>query len=263
MANGKLEARITIPTGNLTMDFVHSIEGSKTITLTAANTYYWSSAGNDSVDLAAKLAALLNAAFTAAWTVTLSAAEGTSTPGRLTIAVDSGTFTTANTAAALQTLLGMTGGEYSSGAASQASPGSVRALWMPDGPPNSLYGDSSVGWSEYDAASSRAPDGTVVGTAYYETRINSLSWPCSRRKVVLEYETVAGESFEQFYRDSIFASQSWATACGPVRWYPDADTDASYFTYFVPLLNQLRHERLTGDWVGWFRVDLAQLIEVP
>ncbi len=262
MPNGKLESLITIPTGNWTMDFVHSSEGSKTITLTAANTYYWSSAGNDTVDLVARLEALLDAAFTADWTVSIGAGENGT--GKVTISVaGGGTFTTANTDADLQTLLGMTGGEFSSGAASQTSPGHVRGLWLPDGPPQSLYGVSSVGWSEFDAATTEAPDGTTVSTAYNEKRANGLGWICKRSKVVVEYESTAGESYEQFYRDCVYGNAAFATAGGPIRWTPDAADDATFHTYKLPVRSVFRHERLSGDWVGYFQIAEPRLVKVP
>jgi len=260
MSHGKLESLITAPTAfTFTLSDTTGGASSELITIPATNTYYWSAAGNDSVDFPAKLKALMEAVSTNTYTVTIDATEdGT---GALTIAVSSGLFTIVWTNSAVGELCGFTA---SISGQSSSTGTHVQGLWLPDCPFESPYGTSDEGTTEYDGSSTQSPNGVVVSTAYNSRTANSLMWQVvNKKKVRTADESSTNESYQSFYDDCIFGSASWANAGGPVNWHPDADTDATYVNYKIPVGQQNANERVQPDYTGYYRVDIPRLVKVP
>ena len=107
--------------------------------------------------------------------------------------------------------------------------------------------------------------GTVVATRYNRYVANTIEWQnCSRAKVRTAYESTTNESFQTFWIDGILAEKAWATPGGPIRWYPDADTDGTSFNYAVVNPGKtFRPERVVQNWTGLYPVLLERLIKVP
>lgn len=266
MAIGKLEAKITIPTGNWTFDVAETGGGaaSDTITLTAANTYYHSTAGNDTNDLAAALEALLNAAsLNATYTVTVSAGVGGT--GKYTITASGGSvtaFAITWTSTDLRDLLGWTGDV--SGALTYTSPNNALGLWLPATPHDQLFGNSDDGYLVTDAAVTTAPNGTTVATLYNRRYENELSWSCvADAKTRIAAETTTNASWECFFLKCLTASAAGFAVAGPVRWYPDADTDGTSFEYKAANLTEDKPTRRSASYSGHYTVQSGLLVKVP
>jgi len=262
--HGKLEALITIPTGGWTSTLTESAGGTGTPVFTAANTYYHSTAGNDSIDFPAELKAQLDAESPNGRTYTVTLGGGEDGTGKLTISVDSGTFTLTGVTAAYLALMGFTG-ELTPTASSFTSQSAVQGLWLPPSASNSLYGASDAGWDEADYVATKAPDGTVVATRYNRFVANRIEWQnCQRAKVRTAYESTTNESFQTFWIDGVLGEQAWATVGGPILWYPDADVDGTSFNYAVINPGKtFRPERVVQNWTGLYPVVLDRLIKVP
>jgi hypothetical protein len=256
MAFGKLEAQITIPTG----DWQYTVDeggGGTQFTLTAGKTYYLSSAGNDSVDLLAKMKAQIEGSMAGTYTITYS-----TTTGKVTIAIDAGTYSLTWDDTGLRDVLGFDANIVTQSTSTGAD--HAQSLWLPNAPHEQIFGGSDEGVDVMDAAMSRAPDGTVVTTAYNTFKRNSLRWPAVLDdKTRTVEESTTNESFQTWYLDSVYADEPWATSGGPVRWYPDKDTDATYVTYKVPIASELLQQRLQQNWSGYYSVEIPTLIKVP
>ena len=258
VTHGKIEGRITIPTGGWDFELDDATGGPYTVSLTAAKTYYHSTAGNDTVTLAARLKALMDTASTGnVYTVSVDATEdGT---GLYTISVDSGTFDVTWTDTDLGLLLGI---NDFVGQSSITGTAQCLGLWLPDCPVEAPFGKDSAGWTEYDMVATQAPDGTVVTTAHNTRIANSLTWAaCTAGKVRTDDESPANESWQTFFDDCIYAETSWGG--GPILFYPDAGS-ATYTEYklVAPITRQLP-ERVVQNYTGLYRIVLERLVKVP
>ena len=258
--HGRWESRITIPTGDWTASLTESGGGgAQTITLTAANTYYWSSAGNDTVDLPARLAALLDAASVAAgnsntYTVTVSAGElGT---GKLSLSVSAGTFTLTSIDDDLEELMGL-GGELTPTAASWTGASHVEGLWLPDCPVETPYGLASSGLVSSEAIITLAPDGTYFASHGSKMVTNEYVYEAvSVSKTVAASESTTAESFETWWLDTVRGEEPWASAGRQVRFYKDVDDDATFLTFNVTSVARPGISRRESNYDGYWRVRL-------
>jgi hypothetical protein len=265
MARGKLEALITIPTGDLSFDVTETGGGgaSATITLTAANTYYHSTAGSDTVDLAARLKALLDAGLNGTYTVSTDSSDGGT--GKTTISVSGGGvsfFDVTWTDTEIRDILGYQG-DLSNGT-SYTSGDHALGLWLPDCPHEQPFGVDDEGWDEYDSANTQSPDGTVVSTVYNRRVANQLTWQAitaSRTRTVDEATT--NEAYQTFYKQCLTAASTGFTPGGPVRWYPDADVDGSSTEYRAALERRQAPNRLVQNWSGLYTIQSPRLVKVP
>lgn len=251
----KWEGRAVIPSGNWTCALTDGTGGPYTITLTAANTYYHSSPGNDTVDLPAKLKALFEAAGGGVRTYTVTCSAGESGTGKYTIAVDSGTFSITWTSTDLRDLLGFTGNI----SAQTTSTGSNHAqgLWLPECPVETPYGLASSGMPMSTAVVSLSEDGTYSVThGAKHTRNEYVYGLVALSKVVAASESTTNESYETFWLDTIRGEEPWANAGRQVRYYADTDVDGTYITFNV--LNVARPDiaRASPDWDGFWTVRL-------
>ena len=103
---GKLEARISIPSGGWAFAITDDVVSSQTVTI-PNETFYHSSEDSLANDLAASIAAYINAVASDTWTVTISAGEGGT--GKYTISADGATCEITWTDTELRDLLGKRG----------------------------------------------------------------------------------------------------------------------------------------------------------
>ena len=238
-----------------------------TITLTAAKTYYHSSAGNDTLDLPARLMALLDAAGAATYAVSVDAVEGGT--GRYTISASGGSVTAFSLtwiSTALRDLLGFPGHlAIAAGPLTYVSPGAAEGLWIPDGAPLSL---TSIGdeIDESDHTVLESPTGVYVHRlAYHRKRvITDLRYPhISRARARIVGETYVNESWQQFWRDVIDGDASAYLQVGQARIYPDAGDDATYYDYWLCAgTEECRPIALREGWQGRFTITCPRLVRV-
>lgn len=262
MANGRWEGRIKIPTGGWSIAVTDSGGGPETISLTAANTYYHSSAGNDSVDLGAKLKALLDANSTLAGTYTVSIAAGEGGTGKYTIsATGGGNISITWTSTALRDLLGFTGNL--SGAASYTGTNHAQALWLPTCPVETRYGLSSDGLKLRDGSVALAPDGTYKAIVYASHTRNEYVYPWIRAaRCIQAEESTTNESFERFWHHVIAGDGAWAEAGAELRWYKDAADDATFKTFNVTDVSRPMYDRALDEFAGLWKVTLPVVLDV-
>jgi len=259
LTNGKLEGRITVPTGGWAIDADDS--GAPFVATVPAGDYYLSSADSGGNDFLAELAAQLNASGTDTWTVTGSFGEGGT--GKVTIDCSATySITWDADSADAKALLGFTA-DISGAATATTGANHARSLWLPDCPPQTLYGNSSSGWYESSTRGQIAPDGTGTVIAGPRRTANQIRWPAVvQGKVLVAYETTTNASFERFWLDSAQGAGSWCIP-GRIRWYPDADTDGTYTTYtWVGGVESNKHAPLQENWAGYYIVDMSRLVKV-
>ena len=259
--HGKLEARIVIPSGDWTALLTESGGGgAQTITLTAATTYNWRSVGTEANDLAADLKAKLEAASVAAgnsntYTVTISAGEGGT--GKLMIAVSAGTFTLTSIDDDLQALMGFTA-VLTPAAASCTGGRRVEGLWLPGCPVDTPYGLSSSGLVVSDAVETLSDDGTYSVRHGSKHVRNEYTWHAvAIAKTVAASEATTAASYETFWLDAIRGEEPWANAGRQLRWYQDADDDATYKTVNALNVRSPDIARLQPEYDGLWTVRLA------
>lgn len=265
---GKLEGRITIPTGGWSVSIAETGGGGATASasFTAGDTYYLSSTDSEANDLLADLAAKLTASAGNA-TYTCSIAAGESGTGKVTITASGGSVTAIAitwTSADLKALLGFTGTQ--SGALTYESAGSARSLWLPNGPYQALNGGGTwAGWIESDLRAQESPAGHCFALTGQRKKASVLSWVgISRARMWTANETTTNQSLEKFYTDVVLAEASWSgRAAGPIRWYSDAADDATYVTYSTPTWNIFRPDQLREQWTGQWQVTIPRLVQVP
>lgn len=258
--NGKLEARITVPTGGWTITLTDA-SGGPTAVVLPAGTYYHSSDGSNANTLPEALATAANALMGQTWTFSVAAGEGGT--GKYTISCTGATCTVTFTDTEIRDLLGFTGNL--SGSTSYTSTNQAQALWI-----------ASYGWQKKNAQAggfARVSDQqyslnsagyvyAVQGQSYKTARI---VWPMeTRAKTRTANESTTNESFETFLVDGIWGTATWGTCTGPIRFYPDADTDATYGTFSALDLGSWDPSELQEHWsAGRWVIELPNLVEVP
>lgn len=242
-----------------------------TITLTAAKTYYHSSAGNDTVDLPARLIVLLDAAGAGTYTVAIDAAE--SGTGRYTISAGGAltAFTLAFVSAPLKALLGFSANLGTDGnlALTYTSQGAAQGLWLPSSGNGSgiALGTTAIGddLDETDASDIGTPDSSNVTRFSYNRRgINAVDYQaCTAARSRIAYETYANESWQKFWRDCIDGDLSaYLVAVAQVRIYPDAAVDGTYYDYWVRGMASPAMDGIVRGWQDLWTVKIARLERV-
>lgn len=265
-ATSKLEALITVPTGNYILTITETGGGDASFAVAVvAGTYYHNSAAGEPKDFRETLEDAINAAgFTSAYTVAHSAAiNGT---GKYTITSDGAGGVTAFaivwTTDALRQLLGFTQGNVA-GLLTYTGDDHARALWLPDSSYQALNGEGS-GWQNSDKRDMESPGKNVFSVEGNEKTVNAIRFPnVNRAKTWIEFESAGlqDSSFERFWRDGIRGRAPWAAApAGPVRWHPDADINSFFHTYAVMGMPTFKPNTVKENWVGKFAFDLPRLI---
>lgn len=256
MATSKIESLITIPTGDYEFSLTDNSGGPYTITLAAAETYYHSSLGNQANDLAAELKTLMDAASGRTYTVTVDATVGGT--GKYTISVDTGNYSITWTDTALRNLLGFTSDVSSQSTATGAN--QAKGLWLPAAPIWKEYGIESEGKPRSSANIQVGSDGTYYAFHGARTTRDRLRWPVVQvPRVIAAEEDTVNESWEQFFLDCIRGEAAWAVSGKSLRWYKDADTDATYQTYHAVSANEPLVARVNEDYDGLWSVELEVL----
>lgn len=253
MAHSKLEGRVTVPAGGWDVALTDQDAGPTTVTLAAGDYYLSGTSG-----LIATLLTAINTAMGQTWTLSLDAgADGT---GKVTIGCGGATCTIAWTDTDLRDLLGFAGNL--SAATSYVGTLHARSLWLPDCPTNSPYGSLDHGRTETDARGVESPGGHVAVVYSQRKSIQSLSWDgVAHAKARLTGEDVAHESFERFWVDVLLSESAWTlTPGGPIRFYPDADTDTVFALYKVPKLEEFETVAVRDGWIGLWQIRLERLV---
>jgi len=259
---GRLEGRITIPTGGWTGTIDDSNVAGAAAFSVAAGTYYLSSAGGAGFSLIAALETALNTA-TPTDTITVALSAGEAGTGKVTI-TSTGTAAIVWTSTALRDVLGFVGNL----AAGTTWTGTYQArnLWLPNCPYKAMNGVGLWrGWRESDCRSVENAAGYVFAHMGQQKEVNALSWNSVARSLVWEAnEATEGASWERFAQDAIWGVASWGTPGGPIRFHPDANDSAVWVTYKVPGFNDIKTEPLIEDYAGGtWRVVLPRLVVDP
>lgn len=258
--NGKLEGRIVVPTGGWAIDADDS--GAPFTATVPAGNYYLSSADSTANDFLAELASQLNSSGTDTWTVTGSLGES----GTGIITIDCSATYSVTWDAASEDCKDLLGFNANISSASTPTAGALhaRSVWLPDCPPQTLYGASSAGWYETSTRGQTAPDGTSTVLVGPKRTANAITWPAiSQARHQVAYESSTNESYEKWWLDQVQGEGNWASHAGRIRWYPDADTDATYTTYtMVGGVEHNKHAPLRQNWGGFYRVEIPRLIKV-
>lgn len=258
--NGKLEARITVPAGGWDAACTDALGGPTTVTI-PAGTYYHSSDGSNANTLPEAFATAANAVMGQTWTATISAGEGGT--GKYTLGCDGATCTITWVDTELRDLMGFA--IHLTGGTSYVGSKQAEGLWLPSEgwqKKNGQAGGSARVSDMQEALNSAGYVYAVQGRSYKTARI---TWPMeSRAKTWTANESTTNESFETFLVDGIWGSAAWGTVTGPIRFYPDADTDATYGTFSALSMGSWDPSELQEHWAGgrWI-IELPNLIEVP
>lgn len=253
---GRLEAKITVPTGGWTLSLTDDGAGPTTATLPAGS-YYMTS-------LLAALIVASDAVMANNWT--WSIADGESASGKVTVTHDGDVCEVAWVATDLRDLLGFENDGNLTGADTYTSTDSGRMIWLPDGTKTSAFGDADTdGWSESDASSVESPAGHAKVLRFQRKDVNAVTWHgISRSRCRIAGETVINQSFEKFWEDAIQGEGPGGNPGGPINLYWDADTSTK--TNFAVVGSQLKKftaQRLSRDLVEYWTVPLDRLVKVP
>ena len=260
MANGRLEARITVPSGGWTVTLTDGLGGPTAVVL-PAGTYYMSSVGSLTEGLWDALTTAANAAMGETWAFFEGANGKTSVTVTDSLLSGIGTITFTDTE--LRDILGFASDQ--SGNVVYTSTKQAKALWLPEYPFQTLNGGPDWnGWWETNQANSENANGNTFSLIGRKKRINSVTWPvASRAKCWVSNETITNESFEQFLLDGVWAGATWGTSAGPLRFYGD-ETDATiYATYAAFGLENWKPSQIRQHWTGAWVITLPRLVEVP
>ncbi len=265
--NGKLEAQITIPTGGWGVDILETGGGENVVVTIPAGLYFQSSDGGAGDSIFQTFEDLLNAsALLATYVVTLAAGE--SGTGKYTLTASGGGITEVEWNwvggdTELRDLLGFAANL--TGSLAYTGTLQAQALWLPDYPFDSLNGGPLwSGWWETDQKNRENANGNAFSIIGRKKQINSVNWNfASRAKCWAINEVTVNESFEQFLLDGVWAGAAWGTSAGPVRFYGDADDDATFATYAAFGLENWRPDQVRPGWVHGWVIVLPRLIKVP
>lgn len=265
-SNGKLEARITVPTGGWA--FAITEVPANNVTITApAGTYYHSTADSGTRGLLAEIQFYLDfytaaAALDGDYTVALGAGENGT--GKYTITATGITsFSIAWTDSELQDLLGFT--STPSGALTYTGESQAQGLWLPGYPCQTPGGTAFPGKIRSDQQIAMTASGHTFSVMGRKMRVKQIVWPMeAQAKVLAVAETTTNASFETFLIDGIYGEAAWGTSAGPIRYYADADTDATHLSYYVHGLEEWDPRELIEHWAGGcYPVNLPMLVQVP
>lgn len=261
---GKLEARITVPSGGWAGTINDSGGGGFVAWTVASGDYYLSSANADGGS--SFIAAFETALNTAAPTDTIGVSIGAGESGAGTVQITStGTTEITWTDVDCRNMLGFT----SDLAANTVWAGSnhARGLFLPNIAFLNLNGgDYWRGWHESDLRVTENAAGYLFAFSGQRKRVCDLAWQgIKRQKTWIVNESKINESFEKFYLDVILGEGPFCyTPCGPVRFYPDADDSSVFGTYrFGSGLEQWRPDQMFANYAGQWVLKLPRMVQVP
>lgn len=259
--NGKLEARITVPTGGWFLNCTDD-GGGPTAVVIPAGTYYHSSDGSNTNTLAEAIATAANAVMTETWSCSISAGE--SGTGRYTIGCTGAVCTVQFVSNYLKLLLGFLL-VTESGSTSYTAPNHAQGLWLASNGWQKKNGQAGGSARISDQQATRNAAGYAYGIQGQSYKMARIVWPMeTRAKCWTVNESTTNESFETFLVDGIWGSAAWGTTLGPIRFYPDEDDDATYGTFSVFGMGSWDPNELIEHWAaGRWTIELPELVEVP
>lgn len=248
-------AAITVPTGGWEAELVEAapISGGGTVAIEAGD-YTWAT-------FVAAFKTALDAVGGATYTVSIS--DGAGGTGQLSVTESPpNDFDLTWTNTDFRDLCGCTG-NYSA-VQVIVSPNHVKGMWLPD-----CAHLCAVSFGDEIDRSDRSTLGTPDATNYSYlayNRIRVLPEPTysqiTRARCRIAGESVTGESFAQFWRDVIDGDLSYLRT-GKVRIFPDADTDATYYDYWVgDGFSENRPANVREGWQGRWSITIPLLVRV-
>jgi len=195
-------------------------------------------------------------------TVTVSVSEASGT-GKTTVTSATGSATLNwDSLTEMRDALGFAGSQTIS---SPSSTGTLhcKGLWLPDAVKYSKHGDSDPGRRATDLVQTIGPTGTVKSLkgryfdVHEQIRWTGISGPRAKKHL----ETVTGESFEQFWRDTQLGENSLFSVGTQVTFYWDADAGTNITG---KLIGHATYDpaRMQEGWTGRYIVELPTLIVV-
>ncbi len=244
--NGRLEARITLASA-WTATFTNVADGATAVDVPSGNYYL--------VDLIAAIDGDIGPN----WSISVSDGEGGT--GRCTINSTSTPWSITWASTDLRDALGFTG-NISGVSAAQTGTNHCQALWMPDVPKWSMYGDSANGSLITDFRQTKSPTGVVRAFMGNSHRVHeNIRWEgVSNNKAMAHHETLTNESFETFFLDAATGRKSYIPVSTYVRLYWDADVDGTYAVGRLQWPPRFDVRKLVENWNGRYIVDLPPLV---
>lgn len=258
----RFESYMEIPTGDWTAVLTESGGGgTPTITFTAGTGYYWDNDGGAPTGFGFReeLEDKLNTASPNAntYTVTLDTSADNGT-GKLTIAVDAGTFTLTSVNSDMLAWMGFTSNLSPTASSFQGSK-QVEGMWLPDCPANSKYGLNTYGKPIGQTVPMIAPDGTYsIFQGSTQTRNQIAFAMVSKAKTITGEENTANESFETWWLDSVYGGEPWS-AGAKVAFVTDRANPVLAYYYNVLNVGEPPYERALDDYDGYYAITLDLL----
>lgn len=243
MSKGRLEARITVPSGGWTGTIDDSGGGGAAAWTVAEGEYFLSSL-IDAFEDALNLAATTD-------TITITYGSGEGGTGKVSI-TSTGNGSLVWTSGDLRDLLGYTATLTLVAATPNVGSYQARSLWIADcsyDAPNEVF--PWLGAIETDARSTESPGGALFAlTGQYKFILEDLRWHAvARTRASQANESTVNESFERFIRDGVWGFASWGTPGGTIRFYPNADS-TNWVEYAVSLPRGFKPDHWADGWAG-------------
>lgn len=246
--NGRLEAKITVPTGGYSVSATNFSGGPSTCTI-AAGSYYPST-------LLTAFAAALNASRPSSWVVFAGLGEGGT--GIVTINGTSA-WSIVWTSTTLRDLLGFAS-NITAAVTQQAGVSAMKGVWLPDCPSMS-EDDLTTGAYVSDQRASISPSGavyTMVGNTYRRRRGDV--WPAVSKDRA-RATTSAPMTFEQFWYETQLGGYSAAFAGGSrLALYTDASANTLLGYYHATKRDTTDMDQMIAEWAGRWKIELPELI---
>ena len=254
MARGRVEARITIPTGGWSVSVTITAIGTFAVTIAAGNYF--------PTDLLTTFKTQLDAATGADGVFTVSSSWGETGTGLVTISHTIQTFTLTWTSTDLRDVLGFTG-TLTPAATSFAGTLHARGVWLPDCEQDVDRGTDG-GVYETDRGVMVSPLGDVSALVYnVRQRHDGFTWAhITHPRAQITYEVTTGESFEQWWRDTHGALRSYFESVPQLRIYFSADA-GTYYTFREILRTDTSAPRFDAQWRYLRTVTIGPLYRVP
>lgn len=247
-------AEIVVPTGGWDMEFDEDGQAALTMTLTAG-TYTWAT-------FLTEFATQLTNNGAAVYTCTLSDGDGGT--GKVTVSNATATDFEINEIDADPWALCGFSGDLTPAASSHTGTNHAKGVWLPDcGYTCKLaWGDEE---DESDMSVLESPDATNVSSITYNRKrvMPPVSYKLiTRARARIAGESATGESWAQFWRDVLNGDASYLTI-GKVRVFPDADTSATYYDYWIG--EGKKDEKpiaVREGWQGLFEIVIPRMVRV-
>ena len=250
MANGRLEAQYTVPTGGWSVAVtITAIGGPFTCTI-AAGTYFPTA-------LLTAFQTALDGASGGDGAFTVSAGTGESGTGLVTIAHAVQTFSLTWTSTDLRDSLGFTA-DLTPAAASFSGTKHFRGVWLPTYAINAPRG-TDAGYTDTDRSEMTTPGGTVTSLVYQSSRVKlpEVTWAIvTARRALVTQEVTVGESFEQWWLDTHSGLRTYFSTSPQVRLYWSADAGTYHTFYLTGRFDTSLQRAGDGDWIGIWSVSI-------